>query len=841
MTRTLLLCLLLPPLLPAQDHFGKPVAFWLERLQSKDLLERDEALQVFARLGPAGRAAVPHLKPLLKDAKAGTRVTVAFALWDIQGSGADAVPTLAQGYPKLADAEKARVVERVLAVKKVDAALFDMLAVLMDDPKQATRVVYHVPTLGAEAAPHYAKWIEAKTGKDRANYILATPFVFVHATKGAIVAKYLKDADPHCQAGAAAVLATVPARRAEAVAALIDLGTSKNQAAADVALWNLAQLRPVPARASPILLAGLKHADLKYRMAAAPAVLALHPDKGEDVVPVLADALESKNPNDRYQAYPLLAGLGKQGEQLVPKLLERLRDPSSFETAAVLQALTPHAGRVGKEVGELTFATPANSVRFQVPQLREFAPHFLDQIAKHLEGDDVPRKQLALRLARVYPLAVRVKLVPAFVKALQDDAQAQLALEALEMCRKAASAAAPEVFAACQRPNGQRLLGAVRRTLSQIEPAPKDIEPMLATLKAKESPGHDERLLAAELCLLHPERSKEAVAWLEPILAKPGGNQFDAFQMLDRLGPEAVQLVPLLRARLKGNGYALNTYYKLLVRLGPAAREVMPEVLEALAKPVDAGTALRAALVVYAVAPEQRAAADAALVKVLTERLAAPQGNEVNSIVSDLVQLAALKPGLPKALAPVLAKLLTERANDDQRADLIVPLTKLDAAAGADLFQLLEGNLGAYPSASRGAILGVLRVRPDHPKALAELKEFFTESRRETALLGLDIAARCERPLPGVRAWVEAYLKGTTTFESRYLAYLTLMRYDGKLNPQWVDEIVANAEHPAANLSTLRTLGALGKPLVPRLRLLRVNEFKRGQLHDAIDALDRAE
>jgi hypothetical protein len=52
---------------PAKQHFGKPQAYWLKRLQSKDALERDEAIQVFAQVGTEGREAAPLLKPLLKD------------------------------------------------------------------------------------------------------------------------------------------------------------------------------------------------------------------------------------------------------------------------------------------------------------------------------------------------------------------------------------------------------------------------------------------------------------------------------------------------------------------------------------------------------------------------------------------------------------------------------------------------------------------------------------------------------------------------------------------------------------------------------------------------------
>jgi hypothetical protein len=180
--RTLLLVGLLIPSIPpacsgqapAKEHFGKPQAFWLERLQSKDVLERDEAILVFARVGTEGREAAPLLKPLLKDTVLATRLQAALALWKVQNDGKDSAPTLAADFPAMTAAQKNEVVSFVLDRKKADEPSFALLAVFRKDPQFVNHVLFHLQGLGAEAVPLYGKWIEAGRGKERADLIAAT-------------------------------------------------------------------------------------------------------------------------------------------------------------------------------------------------------------------------------------------------------------------------------------------------------------------------------------------------------------------------------------------------------------------------------------------------------------------------------------------------------------------------------------------------------------------------------------------------------------------------------------------------------------------------------------------
>jgi hypothetical protein len=828
---------------PAKEHFGKPQSFWLQRLQSNDLLERDEAIQVFARVGTDGRAAAPLLKLLLKDPALPSRLQVALALWKIQADGTDAAPTLARDFPLLTPAQKGQVVSFILGLKKADEPSFALLEVFHNDPQFATHVRFHLPALGPEAVPLYGKWIERSKGKDRVDLVAGTPLAYLIASRGAIVTPYLHDADPVCQAASAAVLLAVPGKRQAAVDALISLAESKDKEASNRALWALCHHPQVSPKAAPVYFQALKHSSLEHRLAAVRPVLTIAPDRAEEVLPVLEEGLKATSFLLRNQSYLLVPELKDKGEKLAPVLVAKLKEPAlGGETYSVLGALAPQAGRVGKEVGEILFADPKTANRFLSPALRPFVPHFLDVVVKHLEGEDATRKHLAVSVARWAPLAVADKLLPRLRPLLKDETLAEAVLAALETQGKGARAAVPEVAALLEGKPMPNRVAAIQRTLLRLEPEPTALGGLLDQLKGKAELAPEQRVLAAELALLHPERRKEATDFVEPLLeAKDTFRSYALQRLLEKLGPDAVGLVPRLHARLKQDPSALLQFDRVLTLLGPAAREVVPTLLAQASKELSYSELLRKARVVAAIDPEQRRPVEERLSRLFVERLEKyPAGDELRYDFLQLTALVKEPPGPSTALVPLLRKVFRDHPREELQADLAVPLAQLDADFAPEVLRTLEDSLGAFPSCSDVALVGLLRLDPKHPRALAELKKYLEDANAPYHPFAARVALRCDRGLPGIRERLEAILKTATDNDLKFPIYLTLMRYDGKLNPTWVDEMLQAAVHDHTALRDLPALGAVGKPLIPRLRALPVGESRLHSHEEIIYQIERA-
>lgn len=826
------------------EPFGKPVAFWLDRLRSKDLLERDEAVQVFSRLGPAGRDAAPLLKSLLKDASPEARYQAALALWNVLDDGTDAVPTLRDDFATMPPARRQGLLQFALDRKKPDDALFSLFDVLRQEPQFQLRVAFHLPTLGKAAIPHYAKWLDARPGKDRVAAIQATPAAFLIADKGALLVKYLKDPDPFCRVAAAATLAPLPETRDDALAVLVELAEAKDAAVGDAVLRALVNQTLTYRKAAAIYPLGLKHASLDVRLGVVRPMLLLHPDRIDDVLPILTEALRDPSPQVRYRAFPLLTELGPKGEKLVPVLMGLLKGPDGVRDASILLgALAPFAGSVGTEVGELVFADPRQGERYLTATLRPFVPHFADGVKKHLEGDDPARKILAARIAKALPPAAGKAFVPLLVPLLKKPETAQVALETLEAYGPEARPAAADVFAVLDLPDGARHLPIVKRALLAIRPEAKALDAMLDALKAKAKakPTPAERLLTADIALLHPDRRKEAHDALEALLTD--ARRFDRnelAQTLEGVGPEDAKLVPALRAALKKDSSLLFLLDRVFVRLGPAAKEVATDLLEQVKTQLDYSTILRAALVIYCLDPERRGPADERIAALFLERLErAPQGDELNYHFRQLADLCQTPPGPTKALAPLLRTVFRDYPRPDVQGDLAGRLVELDPALEAEVVQSFEDRLGDYPGHPPGVLLGLLRIRPDHPAALAAVKRFLDPNPPSYPAVAARVAMQCEKPLPGVRELLEAQLKTNNDPAFRIPARVALMRYDGKLNPAWIDEIV-KAETPPVSLLDLRWLGPLGRPLIPRIRALPGDPFTKYGHAEVAAALERA-
>src|SRR5690242_12997137 len=75
---------------------GKPLAHWVDLLKEPDLLAREESLEVLAQAGPAAKAALPAVRPLLNAEPLTLRFRAALAVCKLGGDAAPAVPIFAE-------------------------------------------------------------------------------------------------------------------------------------------------------------------------------------------------------------------------------------------------------------------------------------------------------------------------------------------------------------------------------------------------------------------------------------------------------------------------------------------------------------------------------------------------------------------------------------------------------------------------------------------------------------------------------------------------------------------------------------------------------------------------
>lgn len=830
-----------------KEFNGKPLSHWLERLQSKQALERDEAIQVLDRIGEEGREAAPLLRPLLKDPDVATRLRVALTLWKVQGNGKDAATTLANDFASMALQQKYQVSQFLQGRKPADEHLFTVLGAVRKDPQFGRQIYFLLQNLGKEAIPHYGKWIEDSKGQERVTLLAGIPQTFVTASRGEILVPYLKDADPRCQVEAAIGLLAVPEKQEAAKDAILQLADSKTPEASNRATRVLCQQEPPNPRAREVFQRTLKHPDINYRIAAVPPYLRLAPKQVDEVLPVLEEGLKSTAYENRATVYSLLSSLGDQSEKLTPALMARLKDPNTGgETYQLLLALAPQAKRVGKDIGEMVFTETKTVPRFLYPPLEPFTPAFDDLIVKNLQSEEAFQRRVAVAVARWTPAEQFKKLLPRITPLLKEQALSEVVLRTFLRQGINARPAALEVFAQTEgKPDAARM-DLIHRTLVAMQPEPKALGEMLDRLKKEKELSRDVRILAANLALLHPERRAEAADFVTPLIADREALRSNHLQrVLQEFGPAGAALVPAIQARLKQDPSAMLYLDRALVLIGPAARDLVPTLLEQAEKAVGFADLLRLAPVIAAIDPEKRGPVEEKLNKLFLDFLkvtTSPNGDEYYHRL--LVNYCKEKPGPTKAMLPLLLKVFRDHPrailNSEIRADLAESITRLDADAGAEVLRTLEGQLGKFPQCALYTMSALLELNPEHPQALPELKKYLNSDNWMHQNFAARVLVNCNRVVPGVRERLEEILKSTSGDTVRILIYLTLMRYDGKLNPAWVDAIFKAAEQNHMVLWDLPTLGAVAKPMLPRLRAMRADDSVMNSHAEIIFKIDRS-
>jgi RNA polymerase sigma factor (sigma-70 family) len=301
-------------------RIGKQAAPALrERLKSQEDHDRRSAVEVLIRIGPADASLVPLLRPLLRDKVRFVRRAAIQALDTLGPLAKDVVGDLEDAAAKDAIIPN-RVTARVALIHVAGASderVRALGAFLELQDSQAATPAY-------EGAAAYAASELVRLGpKAKA----AAPQLFAA----------LKHSDAGVRIDAATALAAVGAHSKEAVAVVIELlkdhartGVGRSAAAA------LGEFGPAAKPAIPALCEALNGEGGGWWVAAD----ALGRIGGEEVVPILADALTSTDADIRLVAMQRLGDLGPLAKPAVEALQNaNLNDPRPTNRKAAAEAL----------------------------------------------------------------------------------------------------------------------------------------------------------------------------------------------------------------------------------------------------------------------------------------------------------------------------------------------------------------------------------------------------------------------------------------------------------------------------------------------------------------------
>jgi HEAT repeat protein len=569
---------------------------WIEQLGNKDGRGREEAVQAIAALGQAGRPAAPALAALLKGPDSWFVVQVARALLAIGAPQAEVatrelllrrskcIDNLVEG-PYL-EYSPGTVVRHLAVIVRKDRDVHARVVAAEVLGRLRTRTKPGGATLFRQAGPSADLVVPALIGalKDdspRMRLAAASALVALDARQSRTVTATVVAliADGHAATDAAAqLLRHAESAAVPAFARLLDARDEKVRARASRALANLAPaslpaltkaLREGPARSRlaaaqglsgvycdmaatvPALTAALADADKAVRCEVALTLARAAPKKARPALPVLVAALREGGPYEGPAA-SALARLGAEARPVVPELLRALKDErrqSRFQAAWALAAIEPSA------------AAPA-------------VPALVEALGSKGEID----RRVAARAAEQIGPAARAT-VPALRAALTDRSlplRLAAAKALVKIDRTEAKVAVPVL---CAMVEAKRLRPGYLRAqaLEALAGMGPDAAPAVGPLLVVLARDRDDPFwadVAGAVVRIAPARSAPAMKALRDALRSANGELADeALDVLERLGPLAREAVPELTELLRSRAaYFVQRAAQVLGKIGPDAR-----------------------------------------------------------------------------------------------------------------------------------------------------------------------------------------------------------------------------------------------------------------------------
>lgn len=502
---------------------GRAIPVLLRDLHGANDVRRYEAIESLAALGPSAKGALPDLRKTLSDSDVMARILAASALHRIEPQNA-AVIQRAVGVLTLAIKDKNLQVR-----SEAEAALAEIGRPAVSALNDAIR----------DPDPDVRRSAASALGRIGAPAEDAVPELI----------PLLDDQSAAVRAEAARALGRIGTAAREAIPALIGRLSDPDSVVRAEAAGALGRFGPAAKQAASALAETLAENHNACCCAAACALERLKAGAAP-AAPALVKALGHEDPTTRAHVMCALTNLG---EQVVPLLVEALQDPQSRGWALLVLS----------EMG--------SSAKSAVPAL-------LDMLATK---DPDTRREVLLSLGNMGSPSDEV--VSAMVRHLGDADQSVRQAAAYGL-GNAGSAAAPAVarLAAGMRSDDALLSILCARALARIAPHDKQTQTAAVShIRDRLTHGDPPVRLAAIRALGDlRESAANAAAALVPALkqGERSAVKASASEMLVEFGEAAV---PALAHAVKDERTRLGALV-VLGRMGPAARDAVPEVLHAL-------------------------------------------------------------------------------------------------------------------------------------------------------------------------------------------------------------------------------------------------------------------
>ncbi|WP_406698648.1 HEAT repeat domain-containing protein [Singulisphaera sp. Ch08] len=633
---------------------ARAVERWVDALKGQDPKARAEAAQALGLMGPPAKAAAPALVEALGDRDVRVRVRAASALARIGGPLKLALPVLLEA--RNVDDDQVRG-DAESAWEQISPGIRATVRSMPDLPQRNNvqghrKVVVALAKHGLNAVPSLVDALELEHTSRSGSGIPLTP------------APGFNSFSPF-SVNNSARLQTNTQVRAVAIEALGKQGP-------DVL---------------PTLLAALQDRNPSVREGATQALGLLKPLE-QAAISALVRALQDRDAWVRQEAVEALAKAGKSSPVALAALGEALGHKDTMVRRAVVQTLAPTRG----DPSETTYFGSGMMV--------------MTKMAALPVNPAIPPLGASLGL-------IQPSIVPALIAALDDpDSYVRLkAAEALARVSPPVQGSLPALLShLTDRDESSRQMAG--HSLESLGPRAREIAPALRELLSAKAPAV--RISAARvLARVDPEAKAVALQTLREVLdddEKETVSQLKAAESLWDLGHADVAIPVLVTALSDGNGSSnvSNQARQILQRIGPANKEAIPALLEAL-KEASPNTGSQVLQILQRLGSAARDAAP--------DLIALTTSKNFNLREQVLQTLRQLGP-LPKKVVPQILAAIKE-SDPNFRSQLIPLLGQLGTESKATI-PALVAMLKEPAQNVRLQVLQVLQqIAPQAPKETA--------------------------------------------------------------------------------------------------------------------------
>jgi HEAT repeat protein len=302
-----------PPTLQAQEprYGGKPLAYWVERLQNDSENDQPKAAAAIVAFGPDAEPAIPALLQMLDDRSGEFRSLVGSVLCQLGPDAKTATP----GLVRLLQEKKAR------------------------NPEMVVKILGRIGPDAADALPVLVKALENRSLCDAAVQAICAQGP---SAKDAIPAirQAIRDAEAHEEGGTCrsfALFEPLTKLGSDAVPLLVEFLEDKDVSFQLCSAHALGRMGAGAKAAVPALMKALKSDAPAVRGEAAQALWKI--EQSTAGVPVLAALLKEKARYPAESAAQVLGEMGQKAKSALPELEEALSHEDYFVREVARQAI----------------------------------------------------------------------------------------------------------------------------------------------------------------------------------------------------------------------------------------------------------------------------------------------------------------------------------------------------------------------------------------------------------------------------------------------------------------------------------------------------------------------